>query len=141
VRREVIDAVGVLDERFRIHCNESDWCYRMHLAGWGVYFVPDAEVVHHCGATRRSEPARAALEAEMARNLIDYHRKHYGRLGVLSFRTWGVVGFALRRVKYALLNARRPTEHSLALGDFCRGMLRVAWTGDPNEFGSGHRRG
>jgi GT2 family glycosyltransferase len=140
VRREVVHSVGVLDEQFRIHCNESDWCYRMHLAGWKVYYVHDAEVVHYCGETRRREVDRSALEAEMARNLIDYYRKHHGRLGVASFRLWGVAGFALRRVKYAVVNTLRPSERSLALGDFCRGMFRVAWTGDPNKFGARARR-
>jgi GT2 family glycosyltransferase len=132
--------VGVLDERFRIHCNESDWCYRMHLAGWEIHYVHAAEVVHYCGETRKREVDRSALEAEMARNLIDYYRKHHGRIGVATFRVCGVAGFALRRMKYTVLNTVRPTERTLALGDFCRGMFRVALTGDPNRFGAGAGR-
>ena len=140
VRREVVDEVGMLDERFRIHCNESDWCYRMHRAGWPIYYVHSAEVVHYCGETRKREADRSALEAEMARNLIDYYRKHHGRFGVISFRVWGVVGFALRRVKYGVLNSLRPTDRTRTLGEFCRGMFRVAWTGNPDKFGAGAGR-
>ena len=40
--------------------------YRMHLAGWPVYYVHTAEVVHYCGETRKREANRSALEAEMA---------------------------------------------------------------------------
>ena len=30
---------------------ETDWFYRFHRAGWEVWFLPDAEVVHVGGAT------------------------------------------------------------------------------------------
>jgi N-acetylglucosaminyl-diphospho-decaprenol L-rhamnosyltransferase len=99
----VLERVGPLDERFRIHCNDSDWCYRIRRAGFEVYFVHDAEIVHHSGATIRQESRREDIEGELVRNLFDYHRKHYGRLGVAWLRVWMVVGFGGRSV---LLRAR-----------------------------------
>jgi GT2 family glycosyltransferase len=108
VRREVVEAVGVLDERFRIHCNDSDWCYRIHRSGYRVMFVHDAEIVHHSGATIRQEREREDIEAELLRNLFDYYRKHYGSPGLAWVRLWMVVGFAVRRAALAAGAALRP---------------------------------
>lgn len=106
VRREVIDRVGGLDERFAIHCNDSDWCYRIHRAGWELHFVHEAEVVHHSGATIRQEQRASDIDEEMLRNLFDYYRKYWGRAGVAWLRLWMVVGFGARRAMAPLLGGR-----------------------------------
>jgi GT2 family glycosyltransferase len=46
VRKEAMDAVGLLDEDYFIFLEETDWCFRMHKKGWKVYHVPDARVFH-----------------------------------------------------------------------------------------------
>jgi GT2 family glycosyltransferase len=132
VRREALDRVGPLDERFRIHCNDSDWCYRIRRAGYEVYFVHDAEIVHHSGVTLRQESLREDIEAELVRNLLAYHRKHYGRLGVLWLRFWMVVGFGGRA---AVLRAKRALRRDVTFraADAARfgRRARAALTGLP----------
>ncbi len=49
VRREAAAQVGLLDEQFFMYCEEVDWCRRIKAAGWGIYCVPAAEVVHLAG--------------------------------------------------------------------------------------------
>ena len=51
VRREACDAVGVFDEDFFLFSEETDWFYRLHAAGWAIWFFPGAEAVHVGGAT------------------------------------------------------------------------------------------
>jgi GT2 family glycosyltransferase len=46
VRREVIEAVGSLDERFFIYWEETEWCVRAAKAGWRIVHVPEAELWH-----------------------------------------------------------------------------------------------
>ncbi len=46
VRRQAIDEVGPLDERYFFYFEETDWAMAMRRAGWEVYFVPDAEICH-----------------------------------------------------------------------------------------------
>jgi GT2 family glycosyltransferase len=134
VRRETLDEVGPLDERFVIYYNDVDWCYRIHRAGWGIYFVHDAEVVHHQGVTTRSENAQMQLGAEMTRNVLDYFQKHFGKRGLLWFRFWTVVGFSIRRVVLVLPAALRPAATAQWESLLFRGMLRAAWTGNPDQF-------
>jgi GT2 family glycosyltransferase len=46
LRREALDQVGLLDERFFLFCEEVDWCIRARRHGWRVGLVGDASVIH-----------------------------------------------------------------------------------------------
>jgi N-acetylglucosaminyl-diphospho-decaprenol L-rhamnosyltransferase len=46
VRRAALEETGLLDEKFPLYFNDVDICMRMHLAGWEIWCVPEAEVVH-----------------------------------------------------------------------------------------------
>jgi GT2 family glycosyltransferase len=124
VRREVVEEVGMLDPRFRLHCNDSDWCLRIRKAGYGISYVPESEIVHHSGATLGAERERHDVDSEMLRNLFDYHRKYYGEWGVRWLRLWMVIGYAARYV----LGRIRPAAASATPLDR---RLRAAWTGRP----------
>ncbi|NLE75380.1 MAG: glycosyltransferase family 2 protein [Chloroflexi bacterium] len=50
-RGEAVRRVGLLDERFFMYCEEIDWCRRFWEAGWSVHCLPQAEVLHHGGAS------------------------------------------------------------------------------------------
>jgi len=59
VRREVFDAVGLLDARLFLYSEEPEFCGRVRRAGWRVRYVPEAAVRHHEGAsTGQAIPAR-----------------------------------------------------------------------------------
>jgi GT2 family glycosyltransferase len=49
VRAEAIADVGMMDEDFFMYCEEIDWCWRMHKAGWRILCAPAAHVIHHAG--------------------------------------------------------------------------------------------
>jgi GT2 family glycosyltransferase len=49
VRKEAIDQVGPLDERYFFFLEETDWAYRMNRAGWKTSFVPSARIYHAQG--------------------------------------------------------------------------------------------
>ena len=134
-RREVVESIGGLDERFSIHCNEMDWCYQMQRAGWSRVFLPEAEVVHHLGGTLKTENRASRIQGEMLQNLFDYHRKHYGATGVAWFRFWTVIGYGARLLigGLARLFGRGPTHE---VESFRRGLLRAAWSGDPRRVTS-----
>ncbi|MGC9048973.1 MAG: glycosyltransferase family 2 protein [Patescibacteria group bacterium] len=46
VRREAINQVGLMDERFFLYFEDVDWCRRFHQAGFKVYYFPDSQVYH-----------------------------------------------------------------------------------------------
>jgi len=46
VRREVIEQVGLLDERFQLYFEDNDWCWRIRQTGWKVIYDPRFTVTH-----------------------------------------------------------------------------------------------
>lgn len=46
VRRQVVEEVGALDERFFYYWEETEWCLRARRAGWRVVHVPTAKLWH-----------------------------------------------------------------------------------------------
>lgn len=82
LRREVIEAVGMFDEGFFLFGEDVDWCFRIRRAGWRVYYLAEAVVVHLGG--KSSESARDKLGFEIARSRHRFLRKAYGsRVGLL----------------------------------------------------------
>lgn len=47
IRREILEEVGPLDEGFFLYVEDIDWARRIHQAGWQVYYVPTAQIIHH----------------------------------------------------------------------------------------------
>jgi GT2 family glycosyltransferase len=72
VRREAIEQVGGLDERFFLFSEEVDWCYRFRQAGWKVIFTPAAEVVHVGGASHAGRLFREQVQGHLL--FLDKHR-------------------------------------------------------------------
>jgi GT2 family glycosyltransferase len=58
VRKEAIDQVGLMDERYFVYGDDPDWCYRFKKAGWKVMFTPSGRIIHYGGQTT-SQKARA----------------------------------------------------------------------------------
>jgi GT2 family glycosyltransferase len=58
IRKSVLDEVGILDEDFRMHMEEIDLCWRMHLLGHHIYCIPHGRVWHQGGGTLSSENPR-----------------------------------------------------------------------------------
>jgi GT2 family glycosyltransferase len=67
-RRDAIDQVGLLDEDYFLFLEETDWCYRMKRAGWKIYHVPQAEIVHFQGKS---------AEQDKKRSKVEYYRSRY----------------------------------------------------------------
>ncbi len=49
VRKEAIDKVGVMDERYFVYGDDPDWCFRFHEKGWKIMFTPEPEIIHYGG--------------------------------------------------------------------------------------------
>ena len=47
IRRDVIEAIGLLDEQFFMYSEEMDYCLRASEKGLKVWYTPAATVVHH----------------------------------------------------------------------------------------------
>ena len=84
VRKEAIGDVGVFDEDYFIFLEETDWCFRMYKKGWKVYHVPDAEVFHLSGHSKKKNPWRSQIEYYIS--LYKFFRKNRTPVSYLVLR-------------------------------------------------------
>lgn len=75
VRASVIDDVGLLDEHYFMYSEEIDWCWRIRQAGWAIWQVPDARVVHVGGAS--TQQVRYPMLIALHRSRVQFFQKHY----------------------------------------------------------------
>ena len=80
VRREALDSVGLLDERFFMYGEDLDWCRRCWTAGWQVMFYPGALALHHRGGSSAAQPVRCAVAQQQS--ILYYWSKHSSLLRV-----------------------------------------------------------
>ena len=109
VRAEILDSVGYLDERFVIYYNEVDWCRRIRSAGWKIYFVHTAEIIHYGGKTTEMTNREFRQFDEMNRNCLSYYEKHFGFFGLLCYRFLLIAGFTVRVVLWQIVSLIQDT--------------------------------
>jgi GT2 family glycosyltransferase len=85
VRREVIEAAGLLDEGFFMYFEDVDYCRRARAAGWKVLYWPQAKVIHLLGGSSQVTQQqrlnrRAPRYYYQAR--ARYFARFYGRPGL-----------------------------------------------------------
>jgi GT2 family glycosyltransferase len=80
VRREVIEEVGSLDERFFYYWEETEWCVRAGRAGWSIIHMPQARLWHK-GVQRDYRPKPSVVYYD-TRNYFLFLSKHQAPLPV-----------------------------------------------------------
>ena len=121
-RAEAVRQVGGLDEGYFMYAEDVAWCNKMRAAGWEVYCLPAARVIHHIGASAKQQGPR--FMARNVESLDRYYRSRYGVATVAAMHLMGVVGFGLRYLLATLRELRQgplPPAESPALWRACLG--------------------
>ena len=92
VRRAAIEAVGLMDEEYFLHCEDLDWCMRFWQAGWKILFVPQARAMHLKGLS--SQNHALFCEYHKHRGMMRYYNKFFRHqypgalMGAVSVAVW-----------------------------------------------------
>ena len=98
IRREVFADIGLLDEKYFMYFEDTDFCYRAKKAGWNILYNPKARVVHLRG---KSSPlkSRMAAQKRLPRYFYEsrsyYYYKNFGRSGLLAANSLWIVGWLM----------------------------------------------
>ena len=104
-RREAVEAVGAMDERFFLYSEEIDWCYRFRQLGWDVRHLPVMTIVHHAGRLDRGD-----LMAQLAYSRRLFAEKHFGPLKRRLIRAALAFGHLVRLAVIGVPAVVRPTH-------------------------------
>jgi GT2 family glycosyltransferase len=110
VRSSAIRQVGPMDEGFFLYFEETDWCRRMHAAGWQGWLVPAAHATHLLGASTNSDGnAAQPFDGNHPRHWLEsrrrYMRRHHGLMGMWFTEAVDVAGNA-----FDFLRLRRRSD-------------------------------
>jgi hypothetical protein len=106
LRRSALDEVGLIDEGYFIYGDEVDLQYRLKMAGWEIYYLPNVFTIHYGGRSMTRWPRRKMVY----RGKMLFYQKNYGpirtfllrlMLALLSLIKLGIWGLAF------ILPARR----------------------------------
>lgn len=123
VRRQVIEQIGMLDEKFFYYWEETDWCMRARRAGWRILYLPQAKVWHK-GVQPDYRPS-PNVTYYCTRNWFLLLNKHHAPIGVWAFVVlWTVKALAVWTIKP---DGPQAKEHRAAMWQGVRDFLRKKW--------------
>lgn len=106
LKREVIQQTGMFNEQFFMYCEEIDWAWRIHRAGWGVYCVPAAHVTHLGGQSTSQIRPQSLINLWKSRLLL--FDKYYSPLKRMLAHT--MVSYGMQAKVRQLPNLSGLTE-------------------------------
>lgn len=108
ISRACVETLGLLDERYFLYSEETEYMLRAGEHGFALRYQPRARAVHIGGAQKTSAP----LWALSAANRVRLHRERHGRVRALAMRAAVLVNEGLRAVGKG---GARGHRHRLAL--------------------------
>lgn len=131
VRRQVFDAIGLMDEEYFLYYEETDFCLQAQRAGWECWYVPQSRVMHIAGQStgvtvRNEKPKR--LPTYWFDSRRRFFVKNYGLpYAALADSVW-LSGFVLWQMR-KLIQRKPDLDPPHLLEDFVRNSVLVKGSG------------
>ncbi len=84
IRKDVFARVGLMDERYFVYADDTDFMYRAMKAGVRLLYLPDAKLLHKVGRLTGGDDSPFSIHYG-TRNRIFFEIKHLGILRSLPF--------------------------------------------------------
>ena len=111
LRRTCLNDIHAFDETQFMYGEDWDLCYRARAAGWQVYFVPSAHILHHENAAGQQQFG-AARRARVVQANLHFHQKHFGKVSRRMLAGLYGLGAGLR---LGVLLLHRPLQRASPL--------------------------
>jgi GT2 family glycosyltransferase len=125
----VWEEIGLLDERIFLFLEDADWCRRAGEAGWELWYLPEAEVVHLGGQSFRTRSGGQShhISRERSASLIYYFTKHEPpwKVSVLKLVVLASLHAHLMRLTVRRAARRIDAETYAADASLLRDALRI----------------
>lgn len=123
LKREVILETGMFDESFFMYCEEIDWQWRIHQAGWSIECVPSAHVVHLAGKSTTQIRAQSQINLWTSRLLL--FKKHFPTWKLWLSRWMIAVGMT-RKVRAVSDDSTLTENQKLEISDAYNQIRQMA---------------
>jgi hypothetical protein len=116
VRRELIQEIGLFDERFFIYGEETDWCLRAKKAGYRLITVPDSVIWHkgHRDSGRIGRPFITYLQTRNHLLLLCKHQNQFALQAIPAILY--TLGIILKELFIGASSGRKDHVKAILLG-------------------------
>ncbi len=125
VKREAVDAVGLIDEDFFMYSEDIDWCMRFHKAGWKVVYFTEAKVIHYGGGSSSNDPIKFYIEQQRSR--LRYCRKHHNKFCQKSLLFIILFHHILRVIGWLIIFLFKPSNKQAINYKIKRSLACIRW--------------
>ncbi len=122
-RREALFQIGLLDEDYTYAYDDVDVSRRLLASNWQIYYLREARVLHHGGASLNNGATR--LSYETIHGLLLYFRKHGSQAEYVSVRIMMLVALLLRVPVECLLHLTEPERMVAIIRIYGTGIART----------------
>ncbi len=112
IRREALEQIGPLDERFFMYFEETDWCWRARQAGWQVWYCAGCEVAHLEGQAAAGTGWFSLRQFQQSYRL--FVAKNYGADKVGRFRLAQFAEYSGKALLRSLALGNRDENQAIA---------------------------
>ncbi|MBD3413592.1 MAG: glycosyltransferase [Candidatus Aminicenantes bacterium] len=92
-RRDILESVGMFDERFFLYFEDIDLCMRIKEQGWRLVYFPAAKIFHRGGAS--TELNKLDSRYHYRKSQIYFYSKHSSSLSCVFLKLYLSVHFVL----------------------------------------------
>ena len=113
IRRETMDAIGLLDEDYFMYSEDVDYCYRAKTAGWKVIYYHEAAATHYKYGSRGKR--RTKTISDFYDSMWIFYQKHYKSMYPFPVTIVVYLGIRIKQITALLGNALksgRRTYHN-----------------------------
>jgi hypothetical protein len=112
LRRELLEQVGLMDERFLFGMDDIEWSRRIRQYGWKIYYMADLKLPHISLATARNNIRTASNKLYLGAFLYFY--LYFGWLQATIFRIFLTVGSLIQILGWSLIYTFSPKRREPA---------------------------
>jgi GT2 family glycosyltransferase len=98
IRRELLDRVGPLDDRYFFYYEDMDFCRRVHLAGYRLRMAPSAKIWHRVSISSggRNSPVERYWMAQSSGRYFRSYAQGWRLLVILPYRLGSAIKTTFR---------------------------------------------
>ena len=112
IRHEVIEKIGLMDEKYFMYFEDIDYCRRVRNGGWKILHWPEARVVHlrgGSGTVKADLAARKRPKPYLYASRSRYFQKFYGLSGLWRANLFWIAGRNISLIRELVGNKQPHT--------------------------------
>jgi hypothetical protein len=125
IRKDVFNTIGLMDEKYFLYYEETDFCLQAKRAGWPCWYIPQSRVMHIAGQStgvtvRNQQPKR--LPQYWFDSRRRFFIKNYGLLYTALVDSVWIASFSFWRLR-RLIQRKPDLDPPQMLGDYIRNSV------------------